>query len=280
MRKLLNNPAVVLPLAFLALLWVAHSYGLSGYILRQFVEQTRPVITSNFEVKSKLNATTQSEKAMSILIADRWLVNNWSRLTTITNEPFVANSRLSEIELPTSNPTPTVSTPEIEKAEMVIVDKETFDAAIVSTLGLDQDGYFVVFENVLNQPVRKRVGDVIHIKGGDSLMIPTFGIAEARTKPEAFKKQADAIVAKFKLLGVGIEDIPNTNGETSQNVKNIAFIQDANGETKIFKHGQLVHRNPHLGLNHIFKGENRDCVILIDRFGAEYELTTQPEPRI
>ncbi|MGB0335046.1 MAG: hypothetical protein ACPGGN_06805 [Opitutales bacterium] len=273
MRKLLNNPAVVLPLACIALLWVAHSYGLSDFLLKQFFGQSSRGNTLPFEQKNKSNASTKSEKAMETLIADRWLISAWARASVAKNEPFVANGLQSEVELPT------ITVPEIKDEEMVIVDKETFDAALVSTLGLDQEGYFVVFENVLNQPIRKRVGDVIYLQGSGPLMIPTFGIAETRRNPAEFKAQAASIIAGFKLLGVGTENVQDSGVASSQNTNNIAFIEDADGNMGIFKQGQLVHRNPNLGLDQIFKDADRDRVILIDPFGSEYELISLTETR-
>jgi hypothetical protein len=246
---------------------------LSDFLLKQFFGQASQGNTLPFEQKNKSNASTKSEKAMETLTADRWLISAWVRASVAKNEPFVANGLQSEVELPT------ITVPEIKDEEMVIVDKETFDAALVSTLGLDQEGYFVVFENVLNQPIRKRVGDVIYLQGSGPLMIPTFGIAETRRSPEEFKAQAASIIAGFKLLGVGTENVQDSGVASSQNTNNIAFIEDTKGNMGIFKQGQLVHRNPNLGLDQIFKDADRDRVILIDPFGSEYELISLTETR-
>jgi hypothetical protein len=155
---------------------------------------------------------------------------------------------------------------------MVIVDKETFDAALVSTLGLDQKGYFVVFENVLNQPIRKRVGDVIYLEGSGPLMIPTFGIAEARRTSEEIRVLAESMLANFRLLGVGAEEVAEEESSFSENSMNIAFIQLADGRTGIFKQGDLVARDPHLGLDQVIKGVGEDTVVLVDQYANKYSL--------
>jgi len=91
MRKLLNNPVIVIPLACFALLWLLHSYGLTQYLLKQFVGQTRRVDAPPFVQNNKANASTKSEKAMGTLVADRWLISSWARTSIAKNEPFVAN---------------------------------------------------------------------------------------------------------------------------------------------------------------------------------------------
>ena len=266
MRKLLNNPAFVLPLACIALLWVAHSYGLSDFLLKQFFGQASRGNTLPFEQKNKSNVSTKSEKAIVTLIADRWLISSWSRATLAKNEPFVANGLQSEFELPT------IIVTEVKDEEMVIVDKETFDTALVSTLGLDQKGFFVVFENVLNQPIRKRVGDVIYLKEGGSLMIPTFGIAQKHLKLEQLRAIAREYVEGLKLLGVGTSNISGVDDVEEEDSRNIAIIQEASGVQKIFKQGDFVCRNPYLGLDQIGKSAEGDFIVLVDHFGTEYKL--------
>lgn len=266
MRKLLNNPVIVIPLACFALLWLLHSYGLTQYLLKQFVGQTKRVDAVPFVQNNKANASTKSENAMGALVADRWLISSWARTSIAKNEPFVANGLQLKSELPDAL--------EIEDEEMVIVDKETFDAALVSTLGLDQKGYFVVFENVLNQPIRKRVGDVIYLEGSGPLMIPTFGIAEARRTSEEIRVLAESMLANFSLLGVGAEEVADEESSFSENSMNIAFIQLADGKTGIFKQGDLVARDPHLGLDQVIKGVGEDTVVLVDQYANKYSLSS------
>lgn len=270
MRKLLNNPVIVIPLACFALLWLLHNYGLTQYLLKQFVGQTRRVDAAPFVQNNKANASTKSEKAMGTLVADRWLISSWARTSIAKNEPFVANGLQKKSELPDTLEIEI----EIEDEEMVVVDKETFDAALVSTLGLDQKGYFVVFENVLNQPVRKRVGDVIYLEGSGPLMIPTFGIAEARRTSEEIRVLAESMLANFSLLGVGAEEVAEEESSFSENSMNIAFIQLADGKTGIFKQGDLVARDPHLGLDQVIKGVGEDTVVLVDQYANKYSLSS------
>jgi hypothetical protein len=272
MRKFLNNPAVVLPLACIALLWVGYSYGLTNHLLRNFGGQTTQETTRTARKTGPLDSSTRSEKAMVNLIAERWLVSGWVRSTVAKNEPFVADSFQTKAELPAE-----IAAPEIEEEKTVIVDRETFQAALVSKLGLDKEGFFVVFENVLNQPVRKRVGDLIYIEDSGPLVIPTFGIAEKKRSAEEIQVYVESIVKNFKLLGVGTEEAANAESSHSESSMNIAFIELTDGRTEIFKQGDLVLRDPHLGLDKVIKGIKEDSVVLVDQYSNEYSLKSGSE---
>ncbi|MGB0409851.1 MAG: hypothetical protein ACPGIC_07645 [Opitutales bacterium] len=273
MRKWLNNPVVVLPLALLALLWVAYSYGLFDYLLGRFVGQPKAQAAIVTRLPEESASVSKGELAMKSLISEPWLITNWVRASVVKNEPFVANGFITDPELPMPIP--------VENAEeVVIIDQQTFEAALVSSLGLDRYGYFVTFENILNLPVRKRVGDEIYLKESGALIIPTFGIAETRRSPEQLRALAGAIVAELRLLGVGTDEANDDMADASDNSKNIAFIQGSRGQMGIFKQGQLVSRDPNLGLDKIFKGEGLDRVILVDQYANEYELKSAPAPGI
>lgn len=267
MRKLLNNPVIVIPLACFALLWLLHSYGLTQYLLKQFVGQTKRVDAIPFVQNIKANdASSKSEKAMGALVADRWLVSSWARTSIAKNEPFVAYGLQKRSKLPDTLKT------EIEEEETVIVDKETFQAALVSKLGLDKEGFFVVFENVLNHPVRKRVGDLIYIEDSGPHMIPTFGIAEKKRSAGEVQLLVESMLKNSKLLGVGTDQAANPEKSHSENSISTAVIEFADGRTEIFKQGDLVLRDPHLGLDRVMKGAGEASATLVDRNGNEYTL--------
>ena len=267
MRKLLNNPAVVLPLAIVALLWVAYSYGLMDRILNNFRGKTEAETVQPLAKPDPIGSASRTEKAMKNLTGDRWLIRSWVKSTIAKNEPFVANGLKTKPELPALE-----LEPETERKETVIVDKETFQAALVSRLGLDREGFFVVFENILNEPVRKRVGEVIYFEGSGPLVIPTLGIPERKRSAQAVQHLAKSTLASLTLLGVGTEGSEERGGASSEDSMAIAMIQLPDGQTEVFKQGDLVVRNPHLGLDQVIKDVGNGSVILVDQHGNEYPL--------
>lgn len=268
MRHHLNNPFIVVPLTALAIVWGAYSYGLID-LLSSKLSDKQGQILSEIElsyVPGKLD--NFSVDTMRVLSRDSWLLTNWMSDSVAKNEPFIANYDFSDkIELFSE------FIDDVGKAEeAVIIDQQTFEAAIATELGLDGYGFFVVFENVLNLPVRKRVGDTIYLLESGALQIPTFGIAESSRTAEEQLKAVESALSKMKLQGVGTQGSVLESGEN--NTKNIAFIQVEGATMEIYKQGELVHRNPSLGLDKIIKGESFDSVVLVDADQNEYALRT------
>jgi hypothetical protein len=80
------------------------------------------------------------------------------------------------------------------------------------------------------------------------------------------------MLANFRLLGVGAEEVAEEESSFPENLMNIAFIQLADGRTGIFKQGDLVARDPHLGLDQVIKGVGEDTVVLVDQYANKYSL--------
>ena len=273
MRKYLNNPKVVLPLALVVFLYVAYSYGLLDQTLSNFSNKSKKVSVSIESYEAPDNSYNLSIRTLRSLSPEKWLKSNWKRRNSLGGDPFVATYDFSEKKELVSEFIDVVDNAE----ETVIVDQQTFEAAIASKLGLDGKGYFVVFENVLNLPVRKRVGDTIYLVENGALKIPTFGIAERARTAEEKKEAIELALAKMNLQGVGIEPIDSErvdNAASQSNTKNIAFIQVEGNEMEIYEQGDLVHRNPSLGLDKIVKGESVDRVELVDAELNIYILTS------
>lgn len=276
MREYLNNPKIVIPLTLVALFWGGYRYGLFDLLAHKFFNS--PELTSNS--LDQAYAPEESNEHSSIMIRnlmrDSWLTPNWVRESMVKNEPFVADYDFSRDAIAK---TAVIEKPEeFEKPEeKVIVDKETFQATIASKLGLDRDGFFAVFQNTLNVPVRKRIGDKIYLKEGQVVYIPTFGIAESPRSAEEQRAKIVAVINKMELKGVstGNPDADKKGSRVPGNSEhNSAFIQVA-GETKVFyRQGDLVYRNPSLGLDQIYEGKDYDWVILVDAAQNQYELRT------
>lgn len=269
MRQHLNNPFVVIPLALIAFFWGAYSYGLLNWVSDKFLDDSGQVyVQKNLsDLPDKMNRL--SVETMRALSRDSWLISNWIRESLAKNEPFVADYNFDKLP-------PSIINIDVEEAEKtVILDQQSFETAIATKLGLDGSGYFVEFENVLNLPVRKRVGDIIYLLESGALQIPTFGIAESSRTSEEQRQAIESALSKMKLQGVGTQgEISETseNKAGENNTKNTAFIQVEGAKMEIYKQGELVHRNPNLGLDKIIKGESFDQVTLVDADLNEYSL--------
>ena len=176
MRKYLNNPRIVIPLAVLVMLWVCHSYGLLDQWLPDFSNQPQSLAATQVVIEEEVLALTPSGRVMQGLLRDQWLLRNWTKSSAIKNEPFVANFSFAKNELPegTTGPIPEV----VE--EVVLIDPFTLDQYIVEHLGLDEMGFFVRFGTI-----NKRQGDLLMTKSGMELVLGSIALAEAkRSKAE------------------------------------------------------------------------------------------------
>lgn len=271
MRAYLNNPKIVIPLTLVALFWGGYRYGFFDFLASKLFN--RPVVTSSsLEPVSPPDESDEgSALMMRRLMGDRWLTSNWIRESMIKNEPFVADYDFNRESIPKMT--------EMELSEeKVVVDRETFEATITSDLGLDRDGFFAVFDNVLNMPVRKRVGDEIYLEDGRVVYIPTFGIAESPRTPEEQRVKVEAVLREMQLKGVSAEN-PEADGDGStspgNSTQNSALIEVAGQTREFYRQGDLVYRNPSLGLDQIHEGADYDWVILVDAAKNEYELRTK-----
>jgi len=171
MRKYLNNPRIIIPLAVLVILWVCHSYGLLDQWLPDFSNQPQSLAATQVVIEEEVLALTPSGRVMQGLLRDQWLLRNWTKSSAIKNEPFVANFSFAKNELPegTTGPIPEV----VE--EVVLIDPFTLDQYIVEHLGLDEMGFFVRFGSI-----NKRQGDLLMTKSGMELVLGSIALAEER----------------------------------------------------------------------------------------------------
>jgi len=169
MRKYLNNPLIIIPLALFTMLWVCHSYGLLDQLLPDFSNQPQSLVATQVVIEKEVVALTPSGRVMQGLVRDQWLLRNWIKSSAIKNEPFVANFSFTKNELPEG-----ITAPEVVE-EVVVIDPVTFDQYIVEHLGLDELGFFVRFGSI-----NKRQGDLLMTKSGVELVLGSIALAEER----------------------------------------------------------------------------------------------------
>ena len=309
MRKYLNNPRIVIPLALFAILCVCHSYGLLDEILPNFSNQPQSLAATQDVVEKEVLALTPSGRVMQGLVRDQWLLRSWSNSSAIKSEPFVANFSFTKNELPEGKPRPALEVVE----ELVDIDPVTLDQYIVEHLGLDEKGFFVRFGSI-----NKRQGDLLMTKSGVELVLGSIGLAEQRrTEAEhdaiialelsgmqlqAVMKNAseDVISAPDDLVqaelpaakdialatGPSLAEITKSQGtfregdtvnpdlinrsEGSQNSAS-AVISGGLMERQIYRLGDFVQKNPALGLAEV----HDDYAQLVDRYGQFYRLDLQ-----
>ena len=64
MRKYLNNPRIVIPLAVLVMLWVSHSYGLLDQWLPDFSNRPQSLAANQVVIEKEVHASTASGQVM------------------------------------------------------------------------------------------------------------------------------------------------------------------------------------------------------------------------
>ena len=197
MRKYLNNPRIVIPLAVLVLLWVCHSYGLLDQWLPDFSNQPQSLAATEVVTEEEVLALTPSGRVMQGLLRDQWLLRNWTQSSAIKNEPFVANFSFAKNELPEGSfrPIPAVT-------EEVVVDPVTLDQYIVEHLGLDEMGFFVRFGTI-----NKRQGDLLMTKSGMELVLGSIALAEARRSKAEHAATISMHLSQMQLQAV-MKDAP------------------------------------------------------------------------
>ena len=299
MRKYLNNPRIVLPLALLAMLWVFHSYGLLDQFLADFSDQPQSFATTQVVIEKELVELTPSARVMQGLVRDQWLLRSWNKSSAIKSEPFVANFSFAKNELPEG-----ISVPE-EVEEVVVIDPITLDQYIVEHLGLDEMGFFVRFGSI-----NKRQGDLLHTTDGRELILGSIALAEERrTEAEHAEtvalhlsqmqlraviknalsevildpsvaedvalttELAELSVAKASKLEGTFREGDTVNAESinrfdERQISASAVISGGQLEQQIYRLGEFVRKNPALGLAEV----HEDHVQLVDRYGKFYRL--------
>ena len=304
MRKYLNNPRIVIPLALFVVLWVCHSYGLLDQLLPDFSDQPQSLAATQVAVEKEALALTPSGRVMQGLVRDQWLLRSWSKSSAINSEPFVANFSFAKNELPEGIPAPEV----VE--EVVVIDPVTLDQYIVEHLGLDEMGFFVRFGSI-----NKRQGDLLMTKSGVELVLGSIALAEERRTEAEHDAIIVIVLSRMQLLAViknaskdvnsaaddfvladlttaedialstepSLTELTKSQGtfregdtvnpelinrsEESQNSAS-AVISGGLMENQIYRLGDFVQKNPALGLAEV----HDDYVQLVDRYGKFYRL--------
>jgi len=303
MRKYLNSPRIVIPLALFSVLWVCHSYGLLDELLPDFSDQPQPLAATQVAVEEEVLALTTSGRVMQGLVRDQWLLRSWSKSSAIKSEPFVANFSFAKNELPEGISANEVVEEVVE--EVVVIDPVTLDQYIVEHLGLDEMGFFVRFGSI-----NKRQGDLLHTTDGRELVLGSIALAEERRteaehaatvalhlsrmqlraviKNALFEAISDPSVAEdvalttelaelsvakaSKLKGTFREgdtvDANLINRFDENQTSASAVISGGQFERQIYRLGEFVQKNPALGLAEV----HEDYVQLVDRYGKLYRL--------
>ena len=271
MRQHLNNPRIVLPVAVLASVWVSYSYGLFDSLVSRVTNISDSGITAASNYKKETIEMSPSARIMQGLLRDQWLSRNWTKYSTLKNEPFVATYNFEKSGLPEIAANPDVEVEEVPET-VVIIDFEKLESYIAEQLGLDEIGFFVRFENVLNLPVRKRPGDLLHSTDGRVLELGNIAIAETNRSDEEH-----AIAVQKKLAELQLNGSINTNidektidKDSKKNTgrEESAIIDGGIRPSGIYAQGELITKDPVIGLD-----EAHDSyVILVDSRGSTYEL--------
>ena len=308
MRKYLNNPRIVIPLALFVMLWVCHSYGLLDELLPNFSNQPQSLAATQAVVEKEVLALTPSGRVMQGLVRDQWLLRSWSKSSAIKSEPFVANFSFAKSELLEETSAPEAVEEVVE--EVVVIDPVTLDQYIVEHLGLDEMGFFVRFGSI-----NKRQGDLLMTKSGVELVLGSIALAEERRTVAEHDAIIVIVLSRMQLLAViknaskdvisaaddfvladltTAEDIALSTepslaeltksqgtfreGDTvnpelinrSEESQNSASAVISGGlmEHQIYRLGDFVQKNPALGLAEV----HEDYVQLVDRYGKFYRL--------
>ena len=308
MRKYLNNPRIVIPLALFVVLWVCHSYGLLDQLLPDFSDQPQSLAATQVAVEKEVLALTPSGRVMRGLVRDQWLLRSWSKSSAIKSEPFVANFSFAKSELLEETSAPEAVEEVVE--EVVVIDPVTLDQYIVEHLGLDEMGFFVRFGSI-----NKRQGDLLMTKSGVELVLGSIALAEERRTEAEHDAIIVIVLSRMQLLAViknaskdvisaaddfvladltTAEDIALSTepslaeltksqgtfreGDTvnpelinrSEESQNSASAVISGGlmENQIYRLGDFVQKNPALGLAEV----HEDYVQLVDRYGKFYRL--------
>ena len=196
MRKYLNNPRIVIPLALFVVLWLCHSYGLLDQLVPDFSDQPQSLAATQVAVEKEALALTPSGRVMQGLVRDQWLIRSWSKSSAIKSEPFVANFSFKLKHEDTFG----IFAPEgVEEVveEVVVIDPVTLDQYIVEHLGLDEMGFFVRFGSI-----NKRQGDLLMTKSGVELVLGSIALAEERRTEAEHDAIIVLLLSRMQLLAV------------------------------------------------------------------------------
>ena len=311
-RKLLNNPRLVIPLAIFALLWVLVNYGVIAPIDLDIFNSGRSA-SDTFHVARKNLEVSESDRAVESLIKEQWLPRRWQKYSVIQHEPFVADFVFDKVE--ELKPIDVID----RELEPLTIPKtaEELESYIVEHLGLDENGFFVRFGRI-----RKREGDMLRTIDGRELVLGSIALAEERRTeaehtatialhlsrmqvqavmrnvpsegspampsvaeeitPEVLPEQGN-ITAAAELAATPVAEQPGTfrEGDTVNADAVNRFEESQSNASAVIYGGQLERRIYRLG-DFVQKNPalglaevHDDYVQLVDRYGQLYRLNLQ-----
>lgn len=207
MRKLLNNPRLVIPLAIFALLWVLVNYGVIAPIDLDIFNSGRSA-SDTFHVARKNLEVSESDRAVESLIKEQWLPRRWQKYSVIQHEPFVADFVFDKVE--ELKPIDVID----RELEPLTIPKtaEELESYIVEHLGLDENGFFVRFGRI-----RKREGDMLRTIDGRELVLGSIALAEER-RTEAEHDATIALHLSRMQVQAVMRNVPTEQSPTMPSV--------------------------------------------------------------
>lgn len=259
MRKYLNNPRFVIPLAVFAMLWLAYRYNL----LDEWIPHNALPVSNTFKPSvAAVSKPGQSEtrRQMSSLIRNQWLPRNWEKYSAIRKEPFLANYSFEKADLEYSSPVAAVEVP-----VPVVIAPDALDDYIAENIGLDKLGFFVRFDSIY-----KREGDIIYTTDGRELVLGKIAIADEARTGVAHQDRVLEVLAEMKLYGVVSDssEVADSDLSDTTQIKKSAVITGGIQDGGIYQLGDLLCRNPVLGLAAV----HNDQVEVVDRYGNAHVL--------
>ncbi len=233
MRKLLNEPRVVVPVALVVLLWVLFSYGVITPVKLNLFNSERSS-GKQFVVKRNTPKARVSDRAVESLIKEQWLPRRWQMYSAIQGEPFVANHIFEEAE--ELEPMAVGAKPEVLPTPKTAEELSTY---IVENLGLDEAGFFVRFGSR-----RIRVGEMLGSQMISQISVPGPRLVTADT--------IQLFISQLRLEATSTQSSPRS-----------AQISES-----YYLEGDLVSKSPVLALHRVFA----EYVELIDREGRIWPI--------
>ena len=284
MRKHLNNPMFVLPVAILVLVFLLYRIGVfDGIELSTYFDKQQSFMVS--ESKTVPVLEIEASRIAKAFTKERWLPANWQQFANMKRELFVADYQLEDDLLPSIDLAIKV---DAETGE-VEIEKEELTSYIAENMGLDRTGFFVRFGII-----RKREGDDVKTKDGQALTLGKIAMPDQgqlngsgnylkvedvvkELSLEATSPVERAEEAMPKALGEAIPEVyregdivkPELVGRrpVRRDFASAVILGGVN-PMDIYREGDLVSRVPAIGL----AGVTEAAVELIDRDGNIYEL--------
>lgn len=284
MRKHLNNPMFVLPVAILVLVFLLYRIGVfDGIELSTYFDKQQSFMVS--ESKTVPVLEIEASRIAKAFTKERWLPANWQQFANMKRELFVADYQLEDDLLPSIDLAIKV---DAETGE-VEIEKEELTSYIAENMGLDRTGFFVRFGII-----RKREGDDVKTKDGQALTLGKIAMPDQgqlngsgnylkvedvvkELSLEATSPVERAEEAMPKALGEAIPEVYREGDIVKPELVErrpvrrdfaSAVILGGVNPMDIYREGDLVSRVPAIGL----AGVTEAAVELIDRDGNIYEL--------